>query len=131
MISYKDYTLDNLYIGKNVFWALLPVENRMKIQFISFKFVPPVLLNKYFIKSGTALHQSDHIPFNSSIEIKPITSIKTVCVGRVEKNIISGEIDYKFHGLIEEFKILIDIELIKNWILINDIKFEVAKNNKQ
>ena len=87
---------------------------------------------RYVIRSSDIYHPNDIIPYNSSIEIKIFSNsseksnYKTI--GQVTRYIIFGEIDYKLHGLIEEFRIAINPQKLENWILINDVEFICANN---
>ncbi|XP_075357146.1 alpha-1,3-mannosyl-glycoprotein 4-beta-N-acetylglucosaminyltransferase-like protein MGAT4D isoform X1 [Mycteria americana] len=63
---YQQYTLEKVYTGKDCFWASAPVAG----DYISFTFLNPLKVEKYFFRSGNMEHPGDKL-FNSTVEVLP------------------------------------------------------------
>lgn len=69
--SFGDHTLNKAYRGESYFWSLMP----SKGDNITFHFSPPVLLERYFFKSGSSDHPGD-ILVNASVQVLPAVTPK-------------------------------------------------------
>ncbi|XP_010180415.1 PREDICTED: alpha-1,3-mannosyl-glycoprotein 4-beta-N-acetylglucosaminyltransferase B-like, partial [Mesitornis unicolor] len=63
---YQQYTLEKVYKGKDSFWASAPVAG----DYISFTFLKPLKVEKYFFRSGNTEHPGDKL-FNTTVEVLP------------------------------------------------------------
>ncbi|NWU44633.1 MGT4B acetylglucosaminyltransferase, partial [Hylia prasina] len=63
---YQQYTLEDVYKGKNFFWALAPVAG----DYIRFTFLNPLEVEKYLFRSGNMEHPGDKL-FNTTVEVLP------------------------------------------------------------
>ncbi|KAM6206098.1 alpha-1,3-mannosyl-glycoprotein 4-beta-N-acetylglucosaminyltransferase-like protein MGAT4D [Sarcoramphus papa] len=63
---YQQYTLEKIYKGKDWFWASAPVAG----DYISFTFLNPLKVEKYFFRSGNMEHPGDKL-FNTTVEVLP------------------------------------------------------------
>ncbi|NWX96464.1 MGT4B acetylglucosaminyltransferase, partial [Nothoprocta ornata] len=63
---FQQYTLENVYEGKDCFWALAPVAG----DYISFTFLKPLKVEKYLFRSGNMEHPGDKL-FNTTVEVLP------------------------------------------------------------
>ncbi|XP_053922101.1 alpha-1,3-mannosyl-glycoprotein 4-beta-N-acetylglucosaminyltransferase-like protein MGAT4D isoform X2 [Cuculus canorus] len=63
---YQQHSLEKLYEGKDFFWASAPVAG----DYISFTFLNPVKVEKYFFRSGNVEHPSDKL-FDTTVEVLP------------------------------------------------------------
>uniref|UniRef100_A0A8C8B5U4 MGAT4 family member D n=1 Tax=Otus sunia TaxID=257818 RepID=A0A8C8B5U4_9STRI len=63
---YQKYTLENVYKGKDYFWASAPVAG----DYISFTFLNPLKVEKYLFRSGNVEHPGDKL-FNTTVEVLP------------------------------------------------------------
>jgi hypothetical protein len=94
-------------------------------------------LLRYTIKSGSIFHPDDHLPYDSTIEIKPLkrqfnsSADGFIVINRVTSEIVTGEIDYEKLSFIEELRIMIGKKSLDKWILINDIEFVRAPTKKK
>lgn len=66
---YKQYSLERAYLGETFFWGLLPQPGDL----LTFKFTKPVLVKRFFFRSGNAEHPSDKF-YNTTVEVYPIES---------------------------------------------------------
>ncbi|NWS59553.1 MGT4B acetylglucosaminyltransferase, partial [Chunga burmeisteri] len=64
--TYQQYTLEKVYKGKDTFWASAPVAG----DYISFTFLNPLKVEKYFFRSGNMEHPGDKL-FNTTVEVLP------------------------------------------------------------
>uniref|UniRef100_A0A8B9GA14 MGAT4 family member D n=1 Tax=Amazona collaria TaxID=241587 RepID=A0A8B9GA14_9PSIT len=64
--TYQQYTLEKVYKGHNCFWASAPVAG----DYISFTFLNPLKVEKYFFRSGNMEHPGDKL-FNTTVEVLP------------------------------------------------------------
>ncbi|XP_010175492.1 alpha-1,3-mannosyl-glycoprotein 4-beta-N-acetylglucosaminyltransferase B [Antrostomus carolinensis] len=64
LTTYQQYTLEKVYIGKDFFWASAPVAG----DYISFTFLNPLQVEKYFFRSGNVEHPGDKL-FNTTVEV--------------------------------------------------------------
>ncbi|KAF1495881.1 Alpha-1,3-mannosyl-glycoprotein 4-beta-N-acetylglucosaminyltransferase B, partial [Eudyptula minor novaehollandiae] len=64
--TYQQYTLEKVYKGKDCFWASAPVAG----DYISFTFLSPLKVEKYFFRSGNMEHPGDKL-FNTTVEVLP------------------------------------------------------------
>ncbi|KAF5297422.1 hypothetical protein FQR65_LT01353 [Abscondita terminalis] len=64
---YKQYSLERAYLGETFFWGLLPQPGDQLI----FKFTNPILMKRFFFRSGNAEHPSDKF-YNTTVEVFPI-----------------------------------------------------------
>ncbi|NWH78658.1 MGT4B acetylglucosaminyltransferase, partial [Piaya cayana] len=67
---YQQHSLEKIYEGKDFFWASAPLAG----DYISFTFVNPVKIEKYFFRSGNVEHPSDKL-FNTTVEVLPADEI--------------------------------------------------------
>ncbi|NXL41667.1 MGT4B acetylglucosaminyltransferase, partial [Podilymbus podiceps] len=67
---YQQYTLEKVYTGKDCFWASAPVAG----DYISFTFLKPLKVEKYFFRSGNVEHPGDKL-FNTTVEVLPADEI--------------------------------------------------------
>ncbi|XP_013789069.2 alpha-1,3-mannosyl-glycoprotein 4-beta-N-acetylglucosaminyltransferase B-like [Limulus polyphemus] len=65
--SYKTYNLLRAYKGETFFWGLLPQRGDN----ISFKFMPPIKIEKFLFRSGNPEHPDDKF-FNTTVEVLPV-----------------------------------------------------------
>ncbi|XP_050751935.1 alpha-1,3-mannosyl-glycoprotein 4-beta-N-acetylglucosaminyltransferase-like protein MGAT4D [Gymnogyps californianus] len=63
---YQQYTLEKIYKGQDCFWASAPVAG----DYISFTFLNPLKVEKYFFRSGNMEHPGDKL-FNTTVEVLP------------------------------------------------------------
>ncbi|KFP87717.1 Alpha-1,3-mannosyl-glycoprotein 4-beta-N-acetylglucosaminyltransferase B, partial [Apaloderma vittatum] len=63
---YQQYTLEKVYTGKDYFWASAPVAG----DYLSFTFLNPLKVEKYFFRSGNMEHPGDKL-FNTTVEVLP------------------------------------------------------------
>ncbi|NWT00720.1 MGT4B acetylglucosaminyltransferase, partial [Mionectes macconnelli] len=63
---YQQYTLEKVYKGEDCFWASSPVAG----DYISFTFLNPLKVEKYFFRSGNMEHPGDKL-FNTTVEVLP------------------------------------------------------------
>uniref|UniRef100_A0A663NB64 MGAT4 family member D n=1 Tax=Athene cunicularia TaxID=194338 RepID=A0A663NB64_ATHCN len=63
---YQKYTLEKVYKGKDYLWASAPVAG----DYISFTFLNPLKVEKYFFRSGNMEHPGDKL-FNTTVEVMP------------------------------------------------------------
>ncbi|KFP24368.1 Alpha-1,3-mannosyl-glycoprotein 4-beta-N-acetylglucosaminyltransferase B, partial [Colius striatus] len=63
---YQQYTLEKVYKGENCFWASSPMAG----DYISFTFLNPLKVEKYFFRSGNVEHPGDKL-FNTTVEVLP------------------------------------------------------------
>uniref|UniRef100_A0A663NER9 MGAT4 family member D n=1 Tax=Athene cunicularia TaxID=194338 RepID=A0A663NER9_ATHCN len=61
---YQKYTLEKVYKGKDYLWASAPVAG----DYISFTFLNPLKVEKYFFRSGNMEHPGDKL-FNTTVEV--------------------------------------------------------------
>ncbi|XP_033920501.1 alpha-1,3-mannosyl-glycoprotein 4-beta-N-acetylglucosaminyltransferase-like protein MGAT4D isoform X1 [Melopsittacus undulatus] len=64
--TYGKYTLEKVYKGQDCFWASAPVAG----DYISFTFLNPLKVEKYFFRSGNMEHPGDKL-FNTTVEVLP------------------------------------------------------------
>ncbi|XP_010022882.1 PREDICTED: alpha-1,3-mannosyl-glycoprotein 4-beta-N-acetylglucosaminyltransferase B-like, partial [Nestor notabilis] len=64
--TYKQFTLEKVYKGQDCFWASAPTAG----EYISFTFLNPVKVEKYFFRSGNMEHPGDKL-FNTTVEVLP------------------------------------------------------------
>ncbi|XP_029880227.1 alpha-1,3-mannosyl-glycoprotein 4-beta-N-acetylglucosaminyltransferase-like protein MGAT4D isoform X2 [Aquila chrysaetos chrysaetos] len=64
--TYQQYTLEKVYKGTDCFWASAPVAG----DYISFTFLNPLKVEKYFFRSGNMEHPGDKL-FNTTVEVLP------------------------------------------------------------
>ncbi|XP_055934090.1 alpha-1,3-mannosyl-glycoprotein 4-beta-N-acetylglucosaminyltransferase A-like [Argiope bruennichi] len=69
--TYGDHTLSRAYKGETYFWSFMP----MKGDNITFHFSPPVLIERYFFRSGCVDHPED-ILVNASVQVLPAVTPK-------------------------------------------------------
>ncbi|NWX12818.1 MGT4B acetylglucosaminyltransferase, partial [Aegotheles bennettii] len=66
LTTYQQYTLEKVYEGKDCFWAMSPVAG----DYISFIFLNPLKVEKYFFRSGNMEYPNDKL-FNTTVEVLP------------------------------------------------------------
>ncbi|NXE73429.1 MGT4B acetylglucosaminyltransferase, partial [Cochlearius cochlearius] len=64
--TYQQYTLEKVYKGKDWFWASAPVAG----DYISFTFLNPLKVERYFFRSGNMEHPGDKL-LNTTVEVLP------------------------------------------------------------
>ncbi|XP_067122632.1 alpha-1,3-mannosyl-glycoprotein 4-beta-N-acetylglucosaminyltransferase B-like [Centruroides vittatus] len=134
--AYKSYTLHRAYRGETYFWSLLPQEGDN----LNFHFTPPVMLEKYFFRSGNAEHPEDKF-VNTTVEILPASSLTVVpypmlddgflIVGRFnnQSGIAEGTI-LPLVGPIAIMRLTIHSDS-DHWILLSEIHLKVAGSAKR
>ncbi|XP_054706776.1 alpha-1,3-mannosyl-glycoprotein 4-beta-N-acetylglucosaminyltransferase A-like [Uloborus diversus] len=131
---YGQHTLSRAYRGETYFWALVPGKGDN----ITFHFSPPVLIERYFFKSGSSDHPDD-ILTNASVQIRPAvppkipelipypsTSDRFLVVGSFsdQSGITEGSI-IPTVGLVRTLRIRFE-EDGDHWISLSEIVIEAA-----
>lgn len=134
--AYKSYTLHRAYHGETYFWSLLPQEGDN----LNFQFTPPVVLEKFFFRSGNAEHPEDKF-VNTTVEILPASSINIIpypmlddgflIVGKFnnQSGIAEGSI-LPIVGPIAIMRLTIHSDS-DHWILLSEIHLKVAGSAKR
>ncbi|KAG8196642.1 hypothetical protein JTE90_006552 [Oedothorax gibbosus] len=132
--AYGEHTLTKAYKGETYFWSFMP----LKGDNITFHFSPPVLIERYFFKSGCSEHPED-ILTNASIQVLPAvnpkipelipypnTSDRFLVVGSFSdtSGVAEGSI-IPTVGPVRILRIHIDEE-VDHWIALSEIIVEAA-----
>ncbi|GFR02404.1 alpha-1,3-mannosyl-glycoprotein 4-beta-N-acetylglucosaminyltransferase B [Trichonephila clavata] len=132
--TYGEHTLSRAYKGETYFWSFMP----MKGDNITFHFSPPVLIERYFFRSGCVDHPED-ILVNASVQVLPAvapkipelipypnTSDRFLVVGSFSdtSGVAEGSI-IPTVGPVTILRIHIDEE-VDHWIALSEIILEAA-----
>ncbi|KAG1687724.1 Alpha-1,3-mannosyl-glycoprotein 4-beta-N-acetylglucosaminyltransferase B [Nymphon striatum] len=124
---YKSYMINKIYKGENYFWGLAPHAGDK----ISFKFTPPIRIERYLFKSGNAENPND-IMRNTTVEILPasvstqtnsnISDSEYVVVGQFDPSgVAKGTISHEFAEISE---IRLHIQHSSNvWVIISEVSY--------
>ncbi|XP_044753769.1 alpha-1,3-mannosyl-glycoprotein 4-beta-N-acetylglucosaminyltransferase B [Coccinella septempunctata] len=129
MKHYKQYTLENAYLGENFFWGLLPSPGDQLI----FKFVNPTSVKRFFFRSGNVEHPADKF-YNTTVEVLPlesnqyganmnVTSDGFVIVGKFDDvGIAQGTVDDSL-GPLQAMRLFVHSET-ENWAILSEINIQ-------
>uniref|UniRef100_A0A8C8BCT8 MGAT4 family member D n=1 Tax=Otus sunia TaxID=257818 RepID=A0A8C8BCT8_9STRI len=123
---YQKYTLENVYKGKDYFWASAPVAG----DYISFTFLNPLKVEKYLFRSGNVEHPGDKL-FNTTVEVLPADvslSFPTVIhttkdgylkIGAFENGIAEGSINQSI-GKIQAIRLSVNSDS-PVWAILSEV----------
>ncbi|XP_037253186.1 alpha-1,3-mannosyl-glycoprotein 4-beta-N-acetylglucosaminyltransferase-like protein MGAT4D isoform X1 [Falco biarmicus] len=137
---YQQYTLEKVYKGKDWFWASAPVAG----DYISFTFLNPLKVEKYFFRSGNMEHPGDKL-FNTTVEVLPAdemlrkelvdnggkfnypaTKDGYLKIGAFENGIAEGSVDQSI-GKIQAIRLLVNSDS-PVWAIISEVLIKASEN---
>ncbi|XP_010007228.1 PREDICTED: glycosyltransferase 54 domain-containing protein [Chaetura pelagica] len=137
---YQQYTLEKVYEGKDCFWAFSPMQG----DYISFTFLNPLKVEKYFFRSGNMEHPGDKL-FNTTVEMLPAdemlrkelvdngskfnypaTKDGYLQIGAFENGIAEGSINQSI-GKIQAIRLSINSDS-PVWVIISEILIKTSEN---
>uniref|UniRef100_A0A8C6Z2M0 MGAT4 family member D n=1 Tax=Nothoprocta perdicaria TaxID=30464 RepID=A0A8C6Z2M0_NOTPE len=115
---FQQHTLENVYEGKDCFWALAPMAG----DYISFTFSKPLKVEKYLFRSGNMEHPGDKL-FNTTVEVLPadVSSTKDgyLKIGTFENGISEGSISLSV-GKIQAIRLSINSDS-PVWAILSEV----------
>ncbi|XP_051473968.1 alpha-1,3-mannosyl-glycoprotein 4-beta-N-acetylglucosaminyltransferase-like protein MGAT4D [Apus apus] len=137
---YQQYTLEKVYEGKDCFWAFSPMEG----DYISFTFLNPLKVEKYFFRSGNVEHPGDKL-FNTTVEMLPAdemlrkelvdngskfkypaTKDGYLQIGAFENGIAEGSINRSI-GKIQAIRLSINSDS-PVWVILSEVLIKTSGN---
>ncbi|XP_009866619.1 PREDICTED: alpha-1,3-mannosyl-glycoprotein 4-beta-N-acetylglucosaminyltransferase B-like [Apaloderma vittatum] len=137
---YQQYTLEKVYTGKDYFWASAPVAG----DYLSFTFLNPLKVEKYFFRSGNMEHPGDKL-FNTTVEVLPAdemlrkelvrsgskfnypaTKDGYLKIGAFENGIAGGSIDQSI-GKIQAIRLSINSDS-PVWAILSEVLIKTSEN---
>ncbi|XP_055653391.1 alpha-1,3-mannosyl-glycoprotein 4-beta-N-acetylglucosaminyltransferase-like protein MGAT4D isoform X5 [Falco peregrinus] len=137
---YQQYTLEKVYKGKDWFWASAPVAG----DYISFTFLNPLKVEKYFFRSGNMEHPGDKL-FNTTVEVLPAdemlrkelvdnggkfnypaTKDGYLKIGAFENGIAEGSVDQSI-GKIQAIRLMVNSDS-PVWAIISEVLIKASEN---
>uniref|UniRef100_A0A669P4F8 MGAT4 family member D n=1 Tax=Phasianus colchicus TaxID=9054 RepID=A0A669P4F8_PHACC len=126
---YQQYTLENVYEGKGYFWASAPMAG----DYISFTFLKPLKVEKYFFRSGNMDYPGD-ILYDTTVEVLKVlvgnrskfnyTATKDgyLKIGAFENGIAEGSIDLSI-GEILAIRLLVNSDS-PVWAILSEVSLK-------
>ncbi|XP_030306544.1 alpha-1,3-mannosyl-glycoprotein 4-beta-N-acetylglucosaminyltransferase-like protein MGAT4D [Calypte anna] len=137
---YHQHTLEKVYKGKDYFWALSPVAG----DYISFTFLNPLKVEKYFFRSGNMEHPGDKL-FNTTVEVLPADEILKkelvdngskfnypatkdgyLKIGAFENGIAGGSVDQSL-GKIQALRLSVSSDS-PVWVILSEVLIKTSEN---
>eukprot|EP00076_Gallus_gallus_P040747 XP_025006285.1 alpha-1,3-mannosyl-glycoprotein 4-beta-N-acetylglucosaminyltransferase-like protein MGAT4D isoform X2 [Gallus gallus] len=131
---YQQYTLENVYEGKGYFWATAPMAG----DYISFTFLKPLKVEKYYFRSGNMDYPGD-ILYDTTVEVLPAdeavrkglvnyTATKDgyLKIGAFENGIAEGSIDLSV-GEILAIRLLVNSDS-PVWAILSEVLIKMSEN---
>lgn len=126
---YKQYSLERAYLGDTFFWGLLPQPGDQLV----FKFTNPILIKRFFFRSGNAEHPSDKF-YNTTVEVFPIetnqyvntlnmTSDGFIVVGKFDVVGIAEGTPDEIIGRVSALRLHVHSES-DNWAILSEIHIQ-------